>query len=221
LRLSSLSSVTAFRNLFLASALLIPMSGLADTITVVSNGFSASPFGNPHTATYGQTFALPGGDGVLNSWTFTLDNVSNPFAMEFMVGTWDTTTNHMTGSALYQSPSVDTTTGSANYTFTPNVTLAPGQEYVAFLTVSNSPGAGTASMPLNSTNAYADGGFFFLNNGTDTSQWTSTAWDNFTNNDAAFTATFSPSSVPEPGTLAMFGTGALGLLGAFRHRLAR
>jgi hypothetical protein len=214
-----------FGSLLLVSALLTPLSVRADIISIPPD-FAAQPFGNPNTATYGQTFALPAGDGVLTSWTFSLEETSSAYPIQFGVGLWDTANSRMAAAPFYLSSPIDTVVGDAAYTFLPNLTLTPGQEYVAFLTITNTPGVGTSQMPLAGNNLYTGGSFFFLNNGTDPSLWTTQGWQTFTDSDAAFTAQFDPATpvdgaIPEPGTLTLFGTGALGMIASLRRKFAR
>ena len=215
----------SFRSLLLASAFLAPLSIKADTITIPPD-FAAAPFGNPNTATYGQTFTLPAGDGILTSWTFSLEGTDNSYPMQFGVALWDTGNSRMAAAPFYLSSPINTVVGDANYTFTPNLALNPAQEYVAFLTITNTPGTGTSSMPFSGGNLYAGGSFFFINNGTDPSLWTTQAWQTIDGADVALTAQFDPAppvngAVPEPGTFALFGTGALGMVASLRRRFAR
>lgn len=216
----------SFRSLLLASAFISPLAVRADVISIPPD-FNVEPFGNPNTATYGQTFVLSAGNGVLTSWTFSLEASTAAFPMQFGVGLWDTANSRMAAAPFYFSSTVNTAIGDANYTFTPNLTLTPGQEYVAFLTITNTPGVGTAQMPLASGSLYTGGSFFFLNNGTDASQWTTQGWQSIPGADAAFTAQFDPAAppvngaVPEPGSLALFGTGALGIVASLRRRFVR
>jgi len=215
----------SFRSILLASAFIVPISIRADTITIPPD-FDANPFGNPNTATYGQTFTLPVGDGILTSWTFSLEGTTNSYPVQFGVALWDTGNSRMAAPPFYLSSPVNTVVGDADYTFVPNLTLTPGQEYVAFLSITNTPGVGNSSMPLAGGNLYAGGSFFFINNGTDPSLWTTQGWQTFPDSDAAFTAQFDPATpvkgaVPEPGSLALFGTGALGIVASLRRRFAR
>jgi hypothetical protein len=84
------------------------------------------------------------------------------------------------------------------FTFNPNLSLIPGNEYVAFLSISELPGGGNGvfSMPL--AGDLIPGGLAFLNNGFDPSQWTTTPWGQDPV-DVWFQASYRPPSpAPSP-----------------------
>jgi len=148
-----------------------------------------SSFGYPNTATYGQVITAPtNGDVVLTNFAFYM---KLPATCTFTgyVYAWDGT--KATGTALYKSPTM-ATLGSGGFEKivfkTPGVTLTPGAQYVLFASVSQNTGSGYGSWG-SASNVYSGGTFVFLNNTTDTSQWTSTAWS-VIQQDLAFTASF-------------------------------
>ncbi|HAG80980.1 MAG TPA: PEP-CTERM sorting domain-containing protein [Cyanobacteria bacterium UBA12227] len=181
-------------------------------------------FGEPDTATYGQTFTV-GSDNILNDFTFFLNDFSDPDAIDFAayVMAWDGT--KATGSILYQSGPQSTTgaSGMEQFTFnTGGISLTSGQKYVAFLSASNFFDGidGLGSMGLPFSDVYAGGDFVYYNNGSDFSALTTNGWDctecGF--GDAAFKATFtSAQSVPEPASvLGLLTVSALGTAAKFK-----
>ena len=90
-------------------------------------------FGNPNTATYGQSFTAPG--GVLDSWTFYLGNEGGTAQnFEFFVMGWNG--SEATGPVLYQS-APQTISGSQSsdtaFTVDPDIALTAGGSYVMFI----------------------------------------------------------------------------------------
>lgn len=194
-------------------------------------------FGEPNTATYGQTFTVPATDNVLNSFTFLLrqdDPAPSPF--QFFVMAWDSTNRRAAGPVLFASSPLTTSDRGImkSYTIlTGSLRLISGMQYVAFINCSNlfdGEEDNTAMAGL-TRDAYPGGAFVFLNNG---DQFDRVREDPWTINwlaaggDAAFIARFSPGGggevVPEPGgwTLLLCGSvGAALTLGCRRLRADR
>ena len=176
----------------------------ADTVLSASQSDQIKPWGVTDTATYGQTITTPTTGTELTSFTFYLGpqySGSGPINYQAYVYAWDGTTNMATGSALYQS-SMSTFTPNVSFnpvTFTPDINLTAGDQYVLFFSTSGLQSGqpdSTIYWGYSPSDPYTGGGFVFLNNGDDQSQWTSTAWS-VTIVDLAFTADFA-SPVPEP-----------------------
>jgi hypothetical protein len=176
-------------------------------------------FGVPDTQTYGEVFTAPI-TGELTSFTLRLDNGVG--SLYGGVGTWNGTSSFGLGfgspTNLYQSANVPSLAGGA-YTFTPDVFVTAGQQYVAYLSVfADTAATGEATMPL-SNNAVPGIDYFVWNNTTDPRG--NPSWNYFYDTvdfgigTAQFAATFV--SAPEPTTLALFGTGLFGL-GLMRRR---
>src|SRR5262245_3009640 len=128
------------RALVACAALAAAGSTFADTIYNNFNGYIDfwHPFGNPNTATYGETFTAPtNGDVNLQDFGFYMGNpfVPGNILCRAYIATW-TGTN--AGTLLYTSADVDfANTGDEHLTFTTGgLNLEPGASYVAFLSVS-------------------------------------------------------------------------------------
>src|SRR5215472_638806 len=162
--------------LLCASAASCCANSVIDTVSAW-NGTTVAYFGLPNTATYGQTITAPFSDPLLTSFSFELDLPATD-TFKAYVFAWNGTS--ATGSPLYTSP-VTSTLGTGFQLFTINtgpVPLAPGGSYVLFVSATEVPtssGVGYAGIRLD-TDAYSGGNFVFLNNGTDSSQWTTTPW---------------------------------------------
>jgi len=224
---------TLFRRSVLAVAvlgLLVGASGKAragttiDTMPLWNGANFISSFGVPETATYGQSITVPvGPDTVLTDFTFQIDGFSaDPLTFKGYVFAWDG--SKATGSALFTSPTTTVASGSGFNAVTFNtggVQLTAGSQYVLFASVSETGGNPTQSgwgylgtSVQNGQDGYTGGNFVFENNGTDTSQWTSTVWNNPTffgghaADDLAFTAHLN-APAPEPSTII---SGAIGIV---------
>jgi hypothetical protein len=150
-----------------------------------------SSFGNPNTATYGQVVTVPStNDTVLQSFSFYI-KLSDTCPFRGYVYAWDGT--KATGSALYKSP-VRWTSSFDNFeevTFeTGGIALTPGAQYVLFASTSEEVGLPSAGRwGAIGSNVYTGGTFVYINNGTNTAEWTTVAWSTIAE-DLAFRATF-------------------------------
>jgi hypothetical protein len=175
-----------------------------------------SIFGNPDTATYGQTITTPV-DNVLQSFTFYMQmDVDTTVRGE--VYAWSGT--KATGPNLFESASM-VVAGSSSFvpvTFnTGGVALVPGDQYVLFATVSKDLGSGSGPWASVNYDVYSGGLFVFINNGYDPSQWTTTDWNYYgwySAADLSFKADFA--TVPLPGAVWLLGSGLVGLVGLRR-----
>ena len=153
-------------------------------------------FGYPNTATYGQVITTTPSETSLQSFAFYMDlPASCTFQGE--VYAWDGA--KATGSALWEGPPAQTS-GSGNLeeiTFTPGgVSLAANTQYVLFASVSKLSGSGRGEWGFIWSGAYSGGGFVYLNNGDDPSQWTSTSWGtDYYDGDLAFKAFFGGTNL--------------------------
>jgi hypothetical protein len=190
------------------------------------------------TATYGQTVTVPATDTRLDSFTFYVQLPTN-LIFRGEVYAWDPTTGNpanntsgnATGPALYESGPMHTTSYNSGFgpfepiTFnTGGIPLTAGAQYVLFFTISrdyaaNAPTAGIPGFAgITATDTYSGGDFVFINNGGDTSQWTTTPWSNLVGlgaDDLAFTASFSP---PLPTSTAQCMNGGWKTYGVFKNQ---
>ena len=190
-----------------------------------------TPFGEPNTATYGQSFTVSS-DNVLDSFSLYLTNyVNDPVHFKAYIYEWSGTMAR--GSALFSSVP-QTFTGSAfsspvEFEFTTGgVPLEVGKTYVAFLSASElfDGKFSTATMPWSGvfgSDVYSGGKFVYYNNGNNFSLLTTETWDGYSGwGDVWFKASLSDgeTTVPEPATILFLGSGLLGLIG-FRRKLRK
>jgi uncharacterized protein with beta-barrel porin domain len=193
-------------------ALSVPASAQNIDTTPQWNGVtSISPWGTfpASTSTYGETITPVAGQTRLTSFTFELAQTSGTAPQyQAYVYQYNSTTNLITGSALFTS-AVFTAPSGAGFTAvtvnTGSLALAVGQQYVLFLSTSNITGQATASYKwgqLPNATAYA-GGQFVFNNSAAFASLSTVPWTISQPNDLAFMAMFSNFLSP------MLPTGAL------------
>jgi hypothetical protein len=226
----------------LAGALALSVAAHAQTTYDTTGSWDGSSsiaaFGNPNTATYGQTFVAPGGN--LTDFTFYVNPEGNTLSMEADVFAWSGSLiggngpQGAVGPALYTSgPGAFVISGSgfqAVKVNTGGTPLTAGSNYVALLTVSEpsdyaatTGGSAWGDLLFNHVAGDGGGGFNFDNNGNNHAALNNGNWDDFADfGDLAWTAHFSGvSATPEPGAYATIAS--LGLTGAafLRRRRAR
>lgn len=208
------------KALLLVGLVLFAVCGYADTTYNNFNGYSDywHPFGFPNTATYGELFTAPSNsDNVLSKFSFYLGDpyVTGNIVTGAYIATW---TGSMAGTLLYDSGSFNyDNIGNEQLTWSPNVTLTPGGQYVMFLSISNFYGQSSGEAYVSQGGAISGlNGFVYNNNAGDFNSLFTNAWSGPLSPDWAVDLEFT---TPEPGTLMMLGTGILGSLGILRRKL--
>jgi hypothetical protein len=186
-------------------------------------------FGEDNTSVYGQTFKAPLTDPVMTSFTFRMNDQLDPDIVDFdaVVMAWNGT--RATGPVLFTAGPFSSTGQSGFETFainTGNLALTPGASYVAFFSQANrfdgsighSVWAYLGTSFTAGANAYVDGNFVFLNCASDSSQYTTTNWENptFYGGQATHDLAFSMTFVPEPTAAMTAGCVALASMRAHR-----
>lgn len=204
---------------------------MISTLSSWNGSDHAYPFGYPNTATYGQTITVPAdGNTQLDSFSFEMEL---PTSLVFRGEVYAWNGSEATGLSLFESPQMTTTENGGYQLITFNtggIDLTGGNQYVLFASISKDylidQSAGSGTWGYVSGNAYSGGQFVYINNGGDTSQWTSTSWFPLQGDPSlAFQADFSIpsiSAVPAPSSVLLLGIGIL-CMGGFawrRHWLA-
>lgn len=157
----------------------------------------------PGQATYGQTFVTPGTNTVLQSFSFWLSDSPSfePDPMDFAGYLMEWNGARATGPILYQS-SMMTADGLAHgqfrrFDFNVGLQLNPAKQYVFFISASQYfDGIPSQAFPGGlAANAYPSGNMASLGNGSDFTQITNANWNQATQWDMVFEASFTP---PEP-----------------------
>lgn len=155
------------------------------------------PFGAPDTATFGQVITAPTAAPRLREFTFTL-KLNHATAFIGHVYAWDASQQRATGNDLWAG-TVRRTTGLTwqQVTLHPGgLALAPGQQYVVFISVSELQGrtafTGYVANP-GFDDVYPGGDAFWQNSRFDPSAWTTRGWlQNVPGSDLVFRAVFGP-----------------------------
>lgn len=222
------------KTVSLAAALFCVAGAASAADVTISNGTGTttiSSFGSPNTQTYGEVFT-PTISGELTSFTLSLN--AGVGSLYGGVGTWNGGPDFVVGAGspvnLYTSATV-ASTGAQSFTFSPDVAVTKGVQYVAYLTVFDDEDADAlAAMPSfpDGDNAVTGINYFVYNDydgATSGDPAGNPAWNYsaFNHGTAQFSFTVSNSgsgTVPEPSTWAMLLLGFAGL-GYARHRKVR
>lgn len=210
--------------LLLVGFLLVSTSAFAITNYNNFTGYSDywHPFGNPNTATYGETFTVPtNGDNVLLGGSFYLGSpyVAGDIQLGIYLATW---TGLHAGTLIGQSGLVDyANTGNFQLSYGAAVPpLVPGGSYVIFLSVSQYYGNSSGEAYVVPGSPTIPGGnFVWYNNGGDFNALFNSNWDATGEKpDWAITLQFGPGPAPIPATLPLVGAGIIGLLVARQRK---
>ncbi len=202
-----------------------------DTHTGWDGSTSIGPFGEPDTATFGQSITTADADGLLQSFTFYLGPLD--LDIRAYVFAWDGMKT--VGSALFAGQTFNIGDNFSGYkavtVATPALRLAANSQYALVFSSSGIQAEkyNTNSWAARSTDAYKGGEFIFHNSGNDMrTLGADTGWDcgdgcGFMGNgaDLVFKAQIDAappvSNVPEPSTYMMLIAGLAALAGAARR----
>ncbi|BDA51612.1 probable polycystin-1 [Coccomyxa sp. Obi] len=155
-----------------------------------------SPFGyNKNTATFGQTFS-PSRTSVLSAFSFNV-NLPTDLYFKAYLYQWDDALSRATGPALYSSDVTATTMASrqvVTITLQQCVKVTAGVKYVIFFSSSGLWGQfGTqvsSGYIFIQSDVISSGALVGINNGNDTTQWTTASWSVLTIYDLSCAVSF-------------------------------
>jgi len=233
-------------NFFSLATLIVAAPAYGEVVNynnTVASPALISPWGPNNTATYGETFTAPGtgSQTALNDWSFYLQAQASGKATYFQAdiyawsgGMEGINAGQAVGSPIFSQSSSVTPDGTLQ-AITINTggaaLLTPGNNYVAFFTVSDpasnlanrgNSGSFNFAMGVGGIGGHSPadgGGSFQWDNNTSFSDLTSRTWSTFADVGAlAWNAdfNFTPEATPEPSTLALAGLGIAGLMAARR-----
>jgi hypothetical protein len=211
------------KAILLSAVLLLALTSFADTTINNFTGYNDGwfPFGDPNNATqtYGEIFTAPSGINNLSTFSFYTGDpyFSGNIVAGAYIATW---TGTHAGTLLYDSGQFNyDNLGNEELTFNTNgVIVAPGQQYVMFLSTTKFHGqsVGATYVSYGGTNQYLDGFAYFNNVNFDTlfaNDWNAYGLQPDWAVDLEF------NNVPEPGSVILLSTGILSGIGALRRRL--
>jgi PEP-CTERM motif len=223
------------RRFLLASAIAAMLSAPLTAQTTVSSGTSPNYFGPLGIDSQGfpasaiaQTFVTPSGMNYLQSFSFYLSNSFNGNLLFLQAAVYQFNVDQIAGPSLFASALFNgsgNVIGNDTFTFgnSLNVALAPNTVYALVLSAipgaAQTPDGSTVLANLAPGDTYAPGALFYAlsTNAADLSAPGGfSALDGTT--DVAFSATFTPTTTPEPATLMLVATGFAGLGGVVARR---